>query len=57
MVVAMLGEFSVARLISACRWSWILAAVFIVVASVQWWLIGVGLDSGFRRREPQQAGA
>jgi hypothetical protein len=57
MVVAMLGEFSVARLISACRWSWILAAVFIVVASVQWWLIGVGLDSGFRRRKPQQAGA
>jgi hypothetical protein len=46
---ALLGEFSVARLMSACRWSWLLAGVFVLVASAQWWLLGLALDRGLRR--------
>jgi hypothetical protein len=36
--------FGVARLMSACQWSWILAAGFVLVASTQWWLLGKALD-------------
>jgi hypothetical protein len=43
------GEVSgLARLTSACRWSWLLAALFIVLASVQWWCIGAAIDRGRR---------
>jgi hypothetical protein len=36
--------FGFARLTSACRWSWLLAGVFIGLASVQWWLVGTAID-------------
>jgi hypothetical protein len=47
-----LGEVTVARVMSACGWSWLLAGVFMLVASVQWWLVGLALDH--RRRRSQQ---
>lgn len=40
----------VARLTSACRWSWLLAGMFIALASVQWWLVGATIDR-FRSRK------
>jgi hypothetical protein len=36
--------FGVARMTSACRWSWMLAAVFMALASAQWWYIGRAID-------------
>ena len=36
---------SAARLTSACRWSWLLAGVFVVLASAQWWVIGRSIDA------------
>jgi hypothetical protein len=42
------GEPSIGRRVSICRWSWVLAAVFLVAASVQWWLLGTWLDLGLR---------
>src|SRR4029079_2479104 len=33
-----------ARITSACQWSWLLAGVFIVIASAQWWFIGRSID-------------
>jgi hypothetical protein len=42
---SVIGEGSgLARLTSACGWSWLLAGVFIVTASAQWWLVGTGFD-------------
>ena len=38
------GEIGLARRLSACAWSWVLAAVFAVTASAQWWLIGTAVD-------------
>ncbi len=44
-VAGSFGEaFGLARLMSACRWSWLLAGVFIVLASGQWALIGIAID-------------
>jgi hypothetical protein len=41
-----LGEvFGIARLMSACQWSWILAVGFVLVASAQWWLFGIALEA------------
>jgi hypothetical protein len=34
-----------ARITSACQWSWLLAGVFIVIASAQWWFIGRSIDA------------
>lgn len=48
-VFAFTGELGVARAFSACTWSWLLAGVFIVAASVQWWLVGIALQSALRR--------
>lgn len=44
-----LGEITVAHLMSARRWSWLLAGVFLLVASAQWWLLGLALDHRLRR--------
>jgi hypothetical protein len=46
-----IGEFSLARTMSACRWSWLLAGVFLTLASIQWWLLGVVIDRAWRRPE------
>ncbi len=45
----LLGEIGLARRLSACAWSWVLAAVFAVTASAQWWLIGTAVDAVRRR--------
>ncbi len=34
------GTLGVARAFSLCTWSWLLAAVILVAASIQWWLVG-----------------
>jgi hypothetical protein len=46
------GELGVARMFPICTWSWILGGVFLVAASVQWWLAGVVIDNvvGLLRR-------
>jgi hypothetical protein len=47
-IAGLFGDvFGGARITSACRWSWLLAGVFIVLASTQWWFVGRALD---RRR-------
>lgn len=46
---SLVGEIGSARRLSACTWSWILAAVFAVAASAQWWLIGVAVDAAWHR--------
>ena len=44
-IAHLLGEvFGIARLMSACQWSWILAVGFVLVSSAQWWLVGTALD-------------
>jgi hypothetical protein len=50
-VVAFVGELGVARVLTACTWSWLLAAVFIAAASLQWWIVGV-LIAALARRVP-----
>ena len=41
----LMGErFGIARLISSCQWSWVLAAGFLLLASTQWWFLGRTLD-------------
>lgn len=37
-------SFGAARGTSACRWSWLLAGVFMTLASAQWWIIGHAID-------------
>src|SRR5688500_18073931 len=52
-IAGFIGELGIARLTTACRWSWVLAGVFIVTGSAQWWLLGARLDrwlSRFRSR-------
>jgi hypothetical protein len=44
-----IGEMTVARTISACRWSWVLAGAFLPVASIQWWLLGFVVERGWQR--------
>ena len=46
---ALAGEIGLARLLTACTWSWVLAGVFAVTASGQWWLIGTAVDAVQRR--------
>jgi hypothetical protein len=49
-IAHVLGEvLGIARLMSTCRWSWILAVGFFLLASTQWWLIGTALDRLIRR--------
>jgi hypothetical protein len=45
----LVGEISFARGSPACAWSWVLAAVFAVAASAQWWLIGMAVDAARHR--------
>jgi hypothetical protein len=47
--VGLIGEFGLARTSSACRWSWLLAGVFVLIASAQWWLLGFVIDRHRRR--------
>ena len=35
--------------ISACGWSWVLAGVFLVFASAQWWPLGRAIDKRRKR--------
>ena len=44
------GETGLARRLSACAWSWVLAGVFAVTASAQWWLTGIAIDAVRHRR-------
>ena len=37
--------FGASRITSACAWSWMLAGVFIFLASAQWWFIGRSIDA------------
>jgi hypothetical protein len=48
-VAHVVGEMTVARTMSACRWSWALTAVFLLIASIQWWLVGFVVERGWRR--------
>lgn len=48
-VADLIGELGIARLTTACRWSWVLAGVFLVIASTQWWLLGARLDRWLSR--------
>lgn len=50
-IVATLGELGIAREFSACNWSWLLAAVFVVTASLQWWAIGALSAACMRRAQ------
>ena len=43
------GAAGLARLTSACTWSWFLAGLFLFVSSAQWWLIGGAIDLRIRR--------
>jgi hypothetical protein len=50
LVTGTVGLFvDVAGLVPTCRWSWLLAAVFVAVASVQWWWIGSTIDTRGRQ--------
>lgn len=53
-ICSFVGEVGAARAFSACIWSWLLAGVFIVAASVQWWLLGILIGSCFQRFRPHQ---
>jgi hypothetical protein len=48
-VVAIAGELGVARLFSACSWSWLLGGMFMIAASIQWWLAGIVIEIATRR--------
>lgn len=51
------GETGLARRLSACAWSWVLATVFAVTASAQWWLAGIAIDAiRHQRRRGWRAG-
>jgi hypothetical protein len=47
--VGLIGEFALARMFSACRWSWLLAGIFVLVSTAQWWLLGFVIDRHRRR--------
>ena len=36
--------FGASRITSACAWSWLVAGVFMMLASAQWWMIGHAID-------------
>jgi hypothetical protein len=42
--------FGLGRSLSACHWSWVLASLFLLLASFQWWLIGSLGDRALLRR-------
>ena len=48
-VQSVLGEVELSKTMSACRWSWVLGAVFLVASTLQWWILGTWLDLGLRR--------
>jgi hypothetical protein len=48
-VESVLGEVELSKTMSACRWSWVLGAVFLVASTLQWWILGTWLDLGLRR--------
>jgi hypothetical protein len=48
-VFAAAGKLGVARLFSACSWSWLLGGVFMIAASIQWWLAGIVIEIAARR--------
>jgi hypothetical protein len=48
-IASIVGEPGIARLMTACRWSWVLAGVFLLASSVQWWLLGLRLDRRLSR--------
>jgi len=46
LVTGIVGLFvDVGGLVPTCRWSWPLAAVFVVAASVRWWWVGATIDT------------
>ena len=53
------GELGVASMFSACSWSWLLAGVFIVAASIQSSSVGIVIRFGLGRfrRGAQEHGA
>ena len=51
--VSVMGELGPARLFSACGWSWLLAGVFVVASSLQWWLVGSAAAYVVRRIWPR----